>query len=352
MLFLTISGGGTQVIGEILKNGVASSYFGGAYVPYNQKLFDDFLGFKPEKYNSQLAARQLSKVTFQKALDMGFNAKEIVSVGVTASLTTGPNERVDRKNSFYISEMTYDSQTTCSGDLKKELSRNDQEYVLLQYLQYFLGSQIPQIYISSLSIFDEIKDVKLSIDLVGGEKESYKVFFDTKDKYHKNLQEVCLEKPITNVVYSGSFNPLHDGHKAIIEYANQKFGEEVTIDISVTNVEKASLDYFDRNFRIEQFRNLKGAGPVCFGKFPLFLDKMHVYKLNTVFLMGVDTANRIIKHDSFAEVVRYKKIYNDRFVVFPRGDEKLLGFEDVFDLQKDFNPINLSSRSIRNAAGV
>jgi len=345
-LFLTITGGGTEAIGKILRNGGASSYFAGAYVPYSTKCVDDFLGFKPEKYNSQLTSRQLAMAGMQKMLDLGYDFNECVSLACCASLRSSNVERVGREHSFHITYLEREVICSTSFKLLENRSRQEEEELVSEVI--LDGLEMGTFHLSE----DEWDCVKSEKFYFQHEEDTPRLFFDTKEQFALKQVIINSEK-CSNLIYSGSFNPLHDGHRAIINYSANKFKQKVTLDISVQNFDKPNLDYLDYRNRSVLYKE-NNINAVCFTKAPLFIDKFHLYPINSTYLVGVDTANRIIRHkESLGKLLEYCFIYNNKFAVFPRGNEKLIsGYENFFEFQEDFVPVDLSSRSIRNAAGV
>ena len=65
---LAITGGGAEIIGELLRHGSGSATVLDAVVPYSTGSMDRFLGRKPEKYCSEKTARLMAMVAYQRAL--------------------------------------------------------------------------------------------------------------------------------------------------------------------------------------------------------------------------------------------------------------------------------------------
>ena len=107
-IYMAITGGGTGFIGDFLKFGGGSQTILGYEVPYHPIAFDALVGRKMTKYCDEDAATALANAAFYNALAIAQEAKlpctlkQLVGVGVTASLTKGEGEREGRWNGAYI----------------------------------------------------------------------------------------------------------------------------------------------------------------------------------------------------------------------------------------------------------
>jgi hypothetical protein len=93
-----------------------------------------------------------------------------------------------------------------------------------------------------------------------------------------------------NLIFPGSFNPLHGGHLTLAELATQRFALPVAFEISVANVDKPDLSHDDVRRRLEQFR---GIGPVFVTRAARIEEKAALFP-GCTFVVGADTAARIV----------------------------------------------------------
>jgi len=96
-----------------------------------------------------------------------------------------------------------------------------------------------------------------------------------------------------NVILSGSFNPLHEGHEKLLAAAVSAMPEGAlgAFEIGVTNADKGTLDMDEIMRRLEQFSR---PGVICLlTKTPLFVDKTRAVP-NVTFVVGADTAARLL----------------------------------------------------------
>lgn len=136
-------------------------------------------------------------------------------------------------------------------------------------------------------------------------------------------------------VYAGSFNPLHDGHKAIyknmpvgnycndggyysfsgIVHAGKVIGTSL-FELSINRFDKPPVSVHELEQRLSQF---VGYAPVLITNVAKFSEKAGVLRGNykVVFHVGADTITRLLNHSSIQEVagmncdfVYYERIMN------------------------------------------
>lgn len=95
------------------------------------------------------------------------------------------------------------------------------------------------------------------------------------------------------VVFTGSFNPLHQGHKALlqaVEAWRPELGAPVA-ELSLFNVDKPQMSIDDALARAAQFAG-RWAVAVSAGA-ALFVEKARLFGDGTTFVVGLDTATRV-----------------------------------------------------------
>lgn len=161
--------------------------------------------------------------------------------------------------------------------------------------------------------------------------------------------EICIH------VVPGSFNPLHEGHKAIFEAA--MWVPELTFfEVSIQRVDKDMVTYEELAERLAQFR---GYAPVIVGRAGRFVEKIGTFLQHTkelFFHVGIDTITRM--RDDYATVgiqgLNAKFIVHDRIV-----DGRLRSLKTEFGNRIPFNCVSspvvrssenlsISSTKIRN----
>eukprot|EP00727_Mastigamoeba_balamuthi_P012627 m51a1_g7988 hypothetical protein (389) ;mRNA; f:84885-95619 len=91
-------------------------------------------------------------------------------------------------------------------------------------------------------------------------------------------------------VYTGSFNPFHEGHRSLLLALEEHVGVQPVIEISATNVDKPPLSTDEALRRVAQFA---GRWDVLVTAAPLFVHKARLLP-RSVFVVGYDTAARVL----------------------------------------------------------
>ena len=123
-------------------------------------------------------------------------------------------------------------------------------------------------------------------------KEDYDNLVDKKIKYLSldgNNKKINLDLN-NSVILSGSFNPLHKGHTELLIASEKEIAAKPLFEISIFNVDKNQIDFFNLNERIKQFRSI---GKLIVTNSPTFTEKSSIFK-KSIFVVGYDTALRLI----------------------------------------------------------
>ena len=101
---------------------------------------------------------------------------------------------------------------------------------------------------------------------------------------------VLVRAPPPRVVFPGSFNPLHHGHRALAAVAGRRLGADVHFELSAANVDKPDLAADEVARRVRQFC---GYAPVWVTRAARFAEKAELFP-GAAFVVGWDTAVRLI----------------------------------------------------------
>lgn len=102
----------------------------------------------------------------------------------------------------------------------------------------------------------------------------------------------------SNVIFPGSFNPIHEGHFRMVKIAREQLSSIVSLELSVFNARKPPIDYMDLMDRLEKIEAMMPGQPVWLTRLPTFGEKSLLFP-GTMFVVGADTLAR------FAELKQY-----------------------------------------------
>lgn len=135
-----------------------------------------------------------------------------------------------------------------------------------------------------------------------------------------DVQQLWQESPELNspLLLPGSFNPLHEGHRAMAAAAAARLDQPIHFEISVKNVDKPTLKRAEVERRARQFRD----HPLCLTQAPTFLEKARLFP-GATFLVGADTIIRIAEaryYDSHNKEEAFARLaeLGSRFLVYGR----------------------------------
>jgi hypothetical protein len=144
------------------------------------------------------------------------------------------------------------------------------------------------------------------------------------------------------VVFPGAFNPLHVGHQRMMQVAEEMMRQPVIAELSILNVDKPPLDYWEIERRVGQFGDRR---PVVLTRARTFDEKSRLFPAAT-FIVGADTLERIAApryYGGSLETCRraLQQIADSgcRFLVFGRTvDDRLVRLSDL-DLPESLRAI-------------
>ena len=191
-------------------------------------------------------------------------------------------------------------------------------------------------------------------------KKDYDNLVNRKIKYlslDENNKKINLNLN-NSVILSGSFNPLHKGHTELLIASEKEIDLKPLFEISIFNVDKSQIDFFDLNERIKQFRSI---GKLIITNSPTFTEKSSIFK-KSIFVVGYDTALRLLdkKYYSYNINDAYHEIKKNRcsFLVTGRYIDKKYydpnqinygEFKDFFSiLPENKFRLDISSTILRN----
>ena len=314
------SGGGTNAISSLLKVPGASNTILESYIPYSKESMDLFLNKKPDHYCSLDTCLSMAANAYKKSkeIDSRINTKYLIGMAITANLATTYEKKGEHK--FFIVIQTHDSTKYLECYLEKGKRTREQEEELITEFAISLLAE------SCGFIFDLPRtDEKVKIEQVKAEK-SWKKLFNNKVGYISN------NKNNPELIFPGSFNPLHEGHIKMKELAEKKTGMHTTFEICAKNADKPPLTFYEIKRTIDQFQNDESWMLTSAGRFS---EKAEMFP-NSVFIIGADTLMRVFdekfykNHKDMMEHIQRFNDHNINFLVFGRKvGKKFISLEQI-----------------------
>ena len=290
-LVLVATGGGSAAIPRLLTTPGASAVVVEALVPYARAAVDRLLGGPQESYGSTRTARRLAMAAWQRALEPGIPAERAVGAAVTAALRSREPKRGDHR--VLVAVQTLAATLTVELVLEKDARSRAEEEQLAAAL-----------------VLDAVAtaaglDVRESDGLLRPGETVRRDRVEASPEWRRLLSGACRvaagsaacsgEPQPGALVFPGSFDPLHEGHRLMARIAEEVAERPVEWELSVTNVDKPALDYVEMRDRAAQFAAAQGgvpAQPLWLTRAPTFLEKLAVFPRAT-FVMGADTYVRL-----------------------------------------------------------
>jgi len=350
---LAVAGGGTEAIGELLRHGNGSKTLLEALVPYAGTSFRDFLGGQPDQYCSEAAARQLAMAAFQRAKALAESNVALFGASATCSLLK-ENERRGREHRVFVGLQTAVKTVSISVRLTARREREKEEEVACHLILNAVAE--------GCGLVDRLPDT--DDPLMRREAEctpgQYKLLAGHVKHFFLPFHSLL---PPTPLIFPGSFNPVHAGHRAIAAHASDFTGNPVVAEVSVTTVDKPPLDFFEMNNRAESLAKEPNFRGVYFTNAPTFINKCELFPGHT-FLVGFDTLLRMANPklapvqatidaltQNGVKVLAYQRPNPDGTLPAQAEFDALPdGLKARTTLAANFTPVPVSSRDIRKVA--
>ncbi|MDR9391287.1 MAG: hypothetical protein RI554_04585 [Trueperaceae bacterium] len=274
-------------------------------------------------------------------------------LGLTATIATDRDKRGDHRAVLAAADALGVDVTTLRF-AKGARDRAGEEAALARWVVHVAGRQA--------GVLGEAAPARLEGDAVEGAfqaSEAYAAFLaDDAATLHVDVNGRPTDAPPPPVLVSGSFHPMHPGHRDLAAAAEAHLGRPAGYELPLVNADKAPMDPADARLRAAQ---AYGDRPIVLGHAALFSDKAEAWP-GTTFVLGADTARRVLEPRFYGgtEALRAAlgriRAAGARFLVAGRaGDDGFRTLEDLdvpADLADLFAPlpgfrVDLSSTDVR-----
>ena len=319
-LVIVSSGGGTNAISSLLKVPGASNTILESYIPYSKESMNEFLNSKPDHYCSLDTCLSMAANAYKKStkINKQSKSKHLLGMAITASLATTYKKKGDHK--FFIVVQSHDYTKYLECYLEKDLRTREMEEELITGCVINLLSESCGLKCDLPKISEQIK-----IQQIDAEK-SWKKLFNSQIGYISNI------KNTPELIFPGSFNPLHEGHIKMKELAEKKTGMHTTFEICAKNADKPPLTFYEIKRTIDQFQNDESWMLTSAGRFS---EKAEMFP-NSVFIIGADTLLRVFdekfykSHKDMMDHIQRFNDHNINFLVFGRKvNQKFISLDKI-----------------------
>lgn len=342
--FFAIAGGGQSFIGDYTKISGASETVVGAIIPYHQSTFDTFVGEKVEKYCSDETARKLATACYKECIKAGQPAKFCVGIGASSSVVKD-NEREGREHHFFIAAHCYNKTFTFNLTLRQGRTRLREDQI---------ANDLIMVALTRATVNPDA-----NLELVLGSKEKLQYDIATAPNTLSCLYPCNFTGNLPDhlVIYPGSFNPFHKGHKLVYSVAEKILDAKPILEFSTVNTDKIVPDWITVRNRVAHL-DLVGL-PYLLTDKPTFKEKVKFFRdrypdKRLTFVVGADVWERIwnVKYAGpLNELEDFFWENNVKFLVFARrGSETKLNFGEDLKItcpMAEKIELNISSTQIR-----
>lgn len=366
-LVIAITGGGSRIISDLLQLPGASNTVLEAIVPYSSQSMSEWLGREPEGFCSRSTALRMSAVAWHRARTLARAAKldddDCFGVACTASLASSRPKRGEHRVWIAIegSAGTWLRSVTLAKDKRNRSAEESivTDTILSAICAATIGTELQ---VTGLTPEDSVvaEETVLPEVIRAVRKGTLPVAWSLPGGVLSS--SIAADERPTGLL-SGSFDPLHDGHRELRHIAEEQLGGSVGFELPVSNADKPPLDAAS----IESCRRQFDQAVLALSAAPLFVDKAGIFP-NSTFVIGYDTAERVIQprfyggsesamHESFQQI----RDAGCRFLVAGRlssGGFSTLeqlsipaGLRDLFDaIPESRFRLDISSTELRQSA--
>jgi cytidylyltransferase-like protein/competence-damaged protein len=299
------SGGGSSALGRLLLVPGGSRTLLEGIVPYCRKSLHEWIGSqiedRPERGAcSEPMARSMAMAAWIRARHLAPTVapQRLVGIGSTASLVSGRPKRGAHR--IHVATQTAAATRSLSVELRKgERQRHEEEWLATCLLLLAMGEATLDDSANPLSALEglllegeclrrrQLQAPEPWSQLLLGERPYARIHCNREGPPEGE------PKPRTpQLIFPGSFNPPHDGHRQMARIGTRRIGQPVTWEIAVHNVEKCSLNYLEIADRVEALTRLVPEATILLTSAPTFHEKAALFP-GATFIVGADTITRI-----------------------------------------------------------
>lgn len=286
VMTMNFAGAGAQALAWLHSVGGSSRTILEATDRYTPASLIEATGFTPERFTSVRVAKALANHAFNRAKQLMPSGKPLFGLGCTATIATDRSKRGDHR----VAVATQNTLGVVTYELvihKGARDRQGEEDLVSLIILTAVAEACGVFDVPALPLVDgevlerKFEPVAVLRDLVAGERD-WVTLLPTGELLTEPLEDITM--------LSGSFNPLHEGHRSLAQIAGETTGEQVYFELPLVNADKDPIDLTEAHRRAVQFL---GIAPLILSRAPLFSEKAALFPSST-FVLGADTATRLV----------------------------------------------------------
>ena len=276
------AGGGSAAIPALVTLPGASAVVLEAIAPSAHKATDALLGGEQESYGSSRAARRLAMAAWERCCRYGAPGDSAVGVGATAGLATTIPKRGDHR--IHVALQTLGETSVASLTLVKGArTRAEEETLAAAFVLARLAASGEADSTAAARLAALLgPEERIIIERQPGPIAWQSILAGTSGRAR------LAGAAGNEAIFPGSFDPLHDGHRAMARIGARITGLPVAYELSIRNVEKPALDFVEIAARADRF---DGAA-AWLTSAATFVEKVALFP-GAPFLVGADTFVRL-----------------------------------------------------------
>lgn len=302
------SGGGATAISSLLSFPGASQTILDASVPYDRGAMLELLDNNqpiPKSLSSREASTALARAALRRAAHLAPPDTPLIGVGAACALATARPRRGDSRAHVTVALPTgFSHYKLLFGDIdsERESRRLQQEHassrLIIQAMASAMNVESDDLLRPSLTSndmctpreFDVIPD---AVNEVLSARAGYAEISSSR---------TLVEATCASVILPGSFNPVHYGHRELLDAAVEIVSQDShtgtpvygAFELSVRNPDKPTLARETVRERVCQFTENSKNERILVSNAPLFTEKAKLYP-GAKFVVGYDTAVRLVE---------------------------------------------------------
>jgi nicotinamide mononucleotide (NMN) deamidase PncC len=277
---VALTGGGSRAIADLLAVPGASATMLEAVVPYAPQALALWLRGKVDHACSEPTARAMAMAAFERCRKLSdADPTSLRGIGATASLATTRPKRGPHR--VHVAWQSAQATVSYSCELAKgRRTRAEEEAVAARLVLHAVAESC------DANNCDVAPDPSADERVVRREKLAPAAWTGLLLGNRNSVMEP--DGSVSRVLFPGAFHPPHAGHRRMAEIAAARCGAPVTLELSIANVDKPTLDFLEIADRLAGLSENR----VLLTRAATFVDKAALVP-GAVFVVGADTLARI-----------------------------------------------------------